>query len=206
MPTSSPRWPTSSRPRGMTHGKGMQSYLTMMAVRLMEMHRVLKPMGSIYLHCDPTASHYLKLLMDAVFGRDLFKAEITWQRTSNHNDSTNFGNVSDSILFYCNSAINSDAVRNQLAPSYIISHYGNSDARGAYGTDNLTGPGLSQGESGKPWRGYDPGSIGRCWSVPKTGKYASWIDENIYPGYKSIVSVLARLDALDQASMIHYTP
>ena len=53
---------------GLTHGKGMQSYLTMMAVRLMEMHRVLKPTGSVYLHCDPTASHYLKLLMDAVFG------------------------------------------------------------------------------------------------------------------------------------------
>ena len=140
----------------LTHGKGMQSYLTMMAVRLMEMRRLLKPTGSIYLHCDPTASHYLKLLMDATFGRDLFKAEITWQRTSNHNDSTNFGNVSDSILFYGNKAVNSDAVRNQLDPSYIKSHYGNSDARGAYGTGDLTGPGLSQGESGKPWRGFDP--------------------------------------------------
>ena len=53
---------------GLTHGKGMQSYLTMMAVRLMEMHRVLKPTGTIYLHCDDTAGHYLKLLMDAVFG------------------------------------------------------------------------------------------------------------------------------------------
>ena len=55
-----------------THGKGMQSYLTMMAVRLLEMRRVLKPTGSIYLHCDPTASHYLKLLMDAVFGPEHF--------------------------------------------------------------------------------------------------------------------------------------
>ena len=62
---------------GMTHGKGMQSYLTMMAVRLMEMQRVLKPTGSIYLHCDPTASHYLKLLMDAIFGQSNFRSEIT---------------------------------------------------------------------------------------------------------------------------------
>ena len=184
----------------------MMAYLTMMAQRMFELHRVLKNTGSIYLHCDPTASHYLKLLMDSVFGRDLFKAEITWQRTSTHNDSTNFANVSDSILFYSNSAINSDAVRNQLDPSYIKSHYGNSDARGAYRTDNLTGPGLSQGESGKPWRGFDPGSIGRCWSAPRTGKYASWIDENIIPGYKSTVSVLARLDALDQANLIYHTP
>ncbi len=63
---------------GRTHGKGMQSYLTMMAVRLLEMRRVLKSTGSIYLHCDPTASHYLKMLMDAVFGRENFRNEIVW--------------------------------------------------------------------------------------------------------------------------------
>ena len=63
---------------GVSHGKGMQSYLTMMAVRLLEMHRVLKPTGSIYLHCDPYASHYLKMLMDAVFGVRHFRNEIIW--------------------------------------------------------------------------------------------------------------------------------
>ena len=62
----------------LSHGKGMQSYLCMMAVRLMEMQRLLKPSGSIYLHCDPTASHYLKLLMDTVFGRGNFRNEIVW--------------------------------------------------------------------------------------------------------------------------------
>ena len=65
----------------LTHGKGMQSYLTMMAVRLLEMRRVLKDTGSIYLHCDPTASHYLKLLMDATFGAGQFRNEIAWLRT-----------------------------------------------------------------------------------------------------------------------------
>ena len=70
------------RTAGITHGKGMQSYLTMMAVRLLEMRRALKSTGSIYLHCDPTASHYLKLLMDAVFGHRNFRNEITWKRTS----------------------------------------------------------------------------------------------------------------------------
>ena len=66
------------RTASITHGEGMQSYLTMMAVRLLEMHRVLKDTGSIYLHCDPTASHYLKLLMDAVFGRANFRNEVVW--------------------------------------------------------------------------------------------------------------------------------
>ena len=69
------------RTAGLVHGNGMQAYLTMMAVRLMEMHRVLKPTGSIYLHCDPTASHYLKLLMDSIFGHGNFRNEIVWQRT-----------------------------------------------------------------------------------------------------------------------------
>ena len=63
---------------GHSHGKGMQSYLTMMAVRLLEMRRVLKDTGSIYLHCDPTASHYLKQLMDAVFGQGNFRNEVVW--------------------------------------------------------------------------------------------------------------------------------
>ena len=78
----------------------MQSYLTMMAVRLLEMHRVLKPTGSIYLHCDPYASHYLKQLMDAVFGVGNFRNEIVWQRTTAHNDSTRYGRNSDTLLFY----------------------------------------------------------------------------------------------------------
>ncbi len=70
---------------GLTHGKGMQSYLCMMAVRLLEMRRVLKDTGSIYLHCDPTASHYLKLVMDSIYSAGNFQNEITWQRTESHN-------------------------------------------------------------------------------------------------------------------------
>ena len=63
------------------HGKGMQSYLIMMAVRLLEMRRILKPTGSIYLHCDPTASHYLKMMMDSIYGSNNFRNELVWQRT-----------------------------------------------------------------------------------------------------------------------------
>ena len=190
---------------GRTHGKGMQSYLCMMAVRLLEMRRVLKPTGSIYLHCDPFASHYLKQLMDAVFGARLFKAEITWQRTPAHSDSRTFGNVCDKILFYSASPIHADAIRVPLSPKYVKSHYSFSDKRGRYRTDNLTGPGLSGGESGQRWQDYDPSDIGRCWSVPKTGKYAKWIDSNIIPGYLKIDSVLERLDALEQAGMLVHT-
>ena len=85
----------------LTHGKGMQSYITMMAVRLLEMKRVLKDIGSIYLHCDPTASHYLKLLMDAVFGAGNFRNEISWNRSNPKSlHSVNFPNNRDIILRY----------------------------------------------------------------------------------------------------------
>ena len=85
---------------GQAHGKGMKSYLIMMAVRLMEMWRLLKDAGSIYLHCDPTASHYIKMLMDAIFGEKQYRNEIVWKRTSSHSDSKTLGSVHDIILRY----------------------------------------------------------------------------------------------------------
>ena len=81
----------------------MMAYLTHMAVRLVELHRVLKPTGSIYLHCDPTASHYLKVLIDAEIGARAYQSEIVWKRSSSHNDTkqglANFGHIHDVILF-----------------------------------------------------------------------------------------------------------
>ena len=88
----------------LTHGKGMQSYLTMMAVRLLEMRRVLKETGSIYLHCDPTSSHYLKLSMDSVFGRGNFRSDITWKRTNAKGLAfKGYPNNADILLYYSRS-------------------------------------------------------------------------------------------------------
>lgn len=81
----------------------MMAYLAMMAVRLIELHRVLKPTGSLYLHCDPTASHYLKVILDAVFGAPMFRNEIIWKRANAHNDPKRFGRISDTILYYSKS-------------------------------------------------------------------------------------------------------
>ena len=82
------------------HGKGMQSYLIFMAVRLLEMRRILKESGSIYLHCDDAAGHWLRALMDAVFGLAAFRIEIVWKRIGNHNDAGRFGRTGDRLLFY----------------------------------------------------------------------------------------------------------
>ena len=95
--------------RGFLHDNALMAYLAMMAARLVEMHRVLKPTGSLYLHCDPTASHYLKLLLDGVFGPTGFKTEISWRRQSAHNDAAQgrqqYGNVRDIIFFYTKSGV-----------------------------------------------------------------------------------------------------
>jgi site-specific DNA-methyltransferase (adenine-specific) len=78
----------------------MMAYLVMMATRLVELHRVLKPIGCLYLHCDPTASHYLKIILDTIFGPQNFRNEIIWRRTNVHSDAKHWSPVSDTILFY----------------------------------------------------------------------------------------------------------
>ena len=180
-------------------------YLIYMAVRLIEMRRILKDDGSLYLHCDPTVSHYLKLLMDTIFGHEMFSSEISWKRTSAHNDSLTFGNVRDVILMYGNSNVNVDAIREPLKGKTIEKDYKYEDEqRGLYAIDNLTGPKTSDGLSGKPWKDINPGDVGRCWSVPLKGEYAKWIEENIIPSYRSIKTPQGRLDALDESGLIHW--
>ena len=181
-----------------------KSYLAYMAVRILEMRRVLKPTGTIYLHCDPTMSHYVKLVMDAVFGRTAFMNEVVWKRVSNHNDAGRFGRTTERLLFY-GSKIRRQNVRIPLSEANVSSKYRHKDERGLYRTGDITGPGISDGEAGETWKGWNPTDIGRCWSVPKTGDYAAWIDENLIPGYKSEPGILARLEMLHEKNLIAFT-
>ncbi len=111
----------------------MLAYLAMMAPRLAELRRVLKPTGSIYLHCDPTASHYLKVLMDAVFGPVNFRNEIVWQRTSSHNDSRKWMAVHDVILYYSRAdRCTWNPTYTAHDPKYVEQFYRYQDKRGRY--------------------------------------------------------------------------
>ncbi len=96
--------------RGFLGENDMMAYLAMMAVRLLELHRVLKPTGSLYLHCDPTASHYLKIVLDSVFGANQYRNEIVWQRSKNpkgsQHEGVRWGPSTDTILFYAKSNAN----------------------------------------------------------------------------------------------------
>jgi site-specific DNA-methyltransferase (adenine-specific) len=146
----------------------MMAYLAMMAVRLIELHRVLKPTGSLYLHCDPTASHYLKLLLDAVFGPTNFLSEVIWKRSHGHNSAKRYGPSHDVILYYGRS---NEAIWNRtFVPydeSYVARHYRHIDENGRrYKHENPTGAGTRNGETGKPWRGIDPTAKGRHWVRP----------------------------------------
>ena len=124
-----------------THGEGMRSYLVMMAVRLLEMRRLLKPTGSIYLHCDPTASHYLKVLMDTVFGAGNYRNEIVWKRIKGGKQFTNqYGRSYDTLLFYSVSS------RFAFNPQYLpleastLKGYRHEDEIGCYILENVNSP------------------------------------------------------------------
>ena len=148
----------------------MLAYLVNMALRIAEIHRVLKVTGSVYLHCDPTASHYLKMLMDAVFLPTNFRSEIIWRRTGSHNKAKRWAPIHDVILFYTKS--NSYTWNHPRRP-FMLGHVKDNfieDPIGIYKTNYygnvLTGSGTRGGESGKPWHGFDPTAKGRHWAVP----------------------------------------
>ncbi|HEY4313209.1 MAG TPA: DNA methyltransferase [Pirellulales bacterium] len=146
----------------------MLAYLCMMAPRLSELHRVLRETGSIYLHCDSTASHYLKLLMDAVFGPSSFRNEVIWQRTSAHNDPQRYGRVHDTILFFTKSK------RYTWNPQYeppddafFAAHDFDTDADGRkYRKRDLSAPAHGRDSGQFEWEGKCPPS-GRMWSYTK---------------------------------------
>jgi DNA modification methylase len=148
----------------------MLAYLAMMAPRLVHLHRVLKPTGSLYLHCDPTASHYLKLLLDAVFGPERFRNEIIWRRYGAHNDvgqgSRHYGRIHDTLLFYTKSDSPTwNQLFTPLDPEYIATTYRHVDpATGRkFTTTPMTGPGGA--EKGNPvfeFRGHT-----RAWRYSK---------------------------------------
>jgi len=148
----------------------MLAYLSMMAPRLVELRRVLKPSGSIYLHCDPTASHYLKLLMDAVFGAENFRNDITWKRKAGRGETNaaaiRFGVTADSILFYVKSG--AATLTRQYRPNnpdYIASKFTHVEPDGRrYHRDNITSPAYRPNLVYE-YKGYKPPPKG--WAVSR---------------------------------------
>lgn len=156
----------------------MLAYVVMMSIRLIELHRVLKPTGSLYLHCDPTASHYLKVVLDAIFQPENFKNEIAWKRSTAHNDATRYGSIHDTILFYVKSYKNYtwNKTYTPYSEEYLEKFYRYEDERGRYQADNLSAKGLQGGGYQFEYKG-----VNMLWRFPKR-----------------------RIEELDNNSMIHW--
>ena len=167
----------------------VMAYLVMMTVRLVALHRVLKPTGSLYLHCDPTASHYLKVMLDTIFDPKNFVNEAVWKRTSSHNDSKRFGRVHDTLLVYQktqNRVFN--VQRSELDPAYVEKVYTRVDENGRrYRLDNISAPG---------GRGpvYEWHGVTRAWRYTRENMEALFSEGRIktYPDGRAMINAYVR--------------
>lgn len=178
------------------------AYLIFMVQRLLHMKSLLRPTGSIYLHCDPTASHYIKVMMDGIFGHTNFRNEIIWKRTGSHGGSKRWGPVHDTILFYTASDNYTwNRVFQDYDQKYLDNFYRFTDERGRYRLVTLTGAGIRTGDSGKPWRGVDPTDSGRHWALPKSALQDAYPDRDL-----TRLSTQEKLDLLDEAGLVYWPP
>ena len=183
------------------HSSSMAAFLCWLGVRLIQMHRVLADDGSMYLHIDNTAHAYIKCLMDAIFDQRNFRNDVVWQRTYSHNDPKRYGRITDTLLFYTKG--DSYTWNTQYVPyseDYVNKFFRNKDERGKFQAVTLTGPGVSDGDSGGRWRGYSPTDSGRTWSVPRR------IVQRIAGDAGHQLSINERLDLLDAHGYIYWPP
>ena len=191
------------------HGQDIAAFLCFLSVRLLEMHRVLKPTGSLYLHCDHTANAYIRMALDAIFGARNFRNEIVWKRTSSRSDAKKFGPIHDTIFYY--SKLDKPTWNPQYIPhdpEYVKKFYTNDDGdgRGPWVADQLTADGTRAGHSGKPWREIDPNEHGNHWRTPTQGGMNDFItDRQLIPGWpEKYPTIQDRLEALDKAGLIYW--
>jgi DNA modification methylase len=145
-----------------------QAYIDYMRPRCVQLARVLKKTGSFYYHCDWHASHYVKVMLDAIFGENNFQNEIVWKRGHAQNTAGRYGNSHDTILFYDGSESHTwNGGFHTYDDEYVAKHYRHVDGSGRpYKHENPTGAGIRNGATGQPWRGIDPTAKGRHWCKP----------------------------------------
>ena len=153
---------------------------------------------------NPTASHYIKVMMDGIFGHDQFRNEVIWRRTGAHGRAKKWGPIHDTLLFYTMSdKYTWNRVFEDYDQSYLDKFYRFNDEHGQYRLVTLDGPGVRTGSSGTPWRDVDPGAKGRHWEVPPDRALPEWFE---HPDGYSAMTVQERLDVLDEQGMIYWPP
>lgn len=146
---------------------GIQVYVDWMKERMIHVHRLLRPTGTLWLHCDPAASHYLKVMLDGIFGRERFLGEVIWKRTSAHSSANRPGPVHDTLLVYSKSdQYTWNRVYQPYDAEYLDTFYNHGTDTRRWRRSDLTGAGIRHGDTGLPWRGIDVTAKGRHWSHP----------------------------------------
>jgi len=183
-----------------TWGKGTDSFIAMLYERLILTRDLLADDGSIYVHLDSYSVHYIKTVLDEVFGKAFFLNDIIWKRTSARSDAKNWGPIHDTILYYTKAT---DHIWNKVFQSYdekyLESKYSAEDERGRYLPDNLTASGLRGGDSGKPWRGFDPSQLGGHWKVNREA-----VQSIVGSEAAASLSTQEKLDLLDANGFIYW--
>ena len=192
------------------HSKGLRAYILYMCRRLLEMKRILKPKGAIYIHCDQKTSHYLKVVMDSIFGKSKFK-EIVWQRHKGAHNAL-YGAIHDTLLYYGDGKIQEEA-REKHSPEQIQRNYKHVDEKGRYSVDThllyrIADKHDPSNELHQPWRGVEAklttGALS-SWVVVKDNLTGKWIEDNHIPNFTNIDSVHKRLDLLDEHGFIYWS-
>ena len=176
---------------GAIHSKPMMAYLTYMAQRIVEMHRILKDTGSLYLHCDTTASHYLKNLLDSIFGKNNFRNEIIWKRTTAHSDSGKFGMNADCILYYTKSNKCTFNPQFQEYRDEYKKRFRKDENGRMFIDDNLSAKGLSGGGYRYKFKG-----VLNLWRCPKETMQQYEKDNKLYFTNKGGIRLKRYLDEL----------
>ena len=185
-----------------THSDDTAAYIAFMVERMLEIRRILKPDGSIYLHCDNDANAYLRQTMDAVFGPDNFRSEVIWKSTGSHGGGKRWGNIHETILFYSKSKNYTwNRVYQQYSEEYVEKYYRHQDENGQYRLVTLTGAGTRTGESGQEWRGVNPTDSGRHWAVPLKSLQRAYSGKDL-----GSLTVQEKLDLLDSAGLVYWPP
>jgi hypothetical protein len=172
------------------------AFIEFLRKRLVLLRELLDPRGAIFVHLDQKKSHYIKMILDEMFGEHNFKNEIIWRNTNTHSKATTFGQIHQNILMYSRSeALGFRKLKRPRFKQYEDRHYRHRDERGIYRLSDLTGEGIRTGESGKTWLGYNPTERGRHWAIP--GYAYELIDRDI-----SNLSLLEKLDYLLNVGLI----
>jgi len=171
-------------------------FLEHLRKRLILIRELLSDDGSLYLHLDQRKAHYAKVLADEVFGEHNFRNEIIWRNTNAHNKADTFGQIHQQIFLYTRSAqYRFHKTYRPRFRKYVESHYRHTDEEGKYRLSDLTGDGVRTGESGLPWKGYNPTDKGRHWAIP--GYIYDYVEDDI-----SELGVIGKLDYLFERGFI----